>query len=119
MHDVADALCKQRRIILLGNYGTGKSRCIKEVFTRVAELSSEKNLYPLAIDLREHWGLRRGNEILRRHFDDLGLSEAADAAIQVTNSGGITLLLDGFDEIASQVWSDDPERLKEIRGPIA
>ena len=115
MHDVADALCKQRRIILLGNYGTGKSRCIKEVFTRVAELSSEKNLYPLAIDLREHWGLRRGNEILRRHFDDLGLSETADAAIRVTQSGGVTLLLDGFDEIASQVWSDDPERLKEIR----
>ena len=115
IHDLADALCKQRRIILLGNYGTGKSRCIKEVFTRIAELSSEKNLYPLAIDLREHWGLRRGKEILRRHFDDLGLSEAADPAIRVTNSGGITLLLDGFDEIASQVWSDDPERLKEIR----
>ena len=115
MQDLADALCKQRRIILLGNYGTGKSRCIKEVFARVAELSSEHNRFPLAIDLREHWGLRRGNEILRRHFDDLGLSESVDAAIRVKNGGGITLLLDGFDEIVSQVWSDDPERLKEIR----
>ena len=31
------------------------------------------------------------------------------------DKGAITLLLDGFDEIASQVWSDDPKRLEEIR----
>lgn len=29
--------------------------------------------------------------------------------------GGLILLLDGFDEIGSQTWSDDPKRLKEIR----
>ena len=115
VHDLADALRNERKILLLGNYGTGKSRCVQEVFNKISEISADHGLYPLAIDLREHWGLRRGSEIIRRHFDDLGLPDSANAALRVINNGSITLLLDGFDEIASQVWSDDPERLKEIR----
>ena len=59
--------------------------------------------------------MRRGPEIIRRHFEDLGLSQMADAALKVIDKGLVTLLLDGFDEIASQIWSDDPVRLGEIR----
>ena len=115
IHDLAAALLRQRRIILLGSYGTGKSRCIQEVFAKIAELAGQPRSYPLAIDLRDHWGLRRATEIIRRHFDELGLSSSADSAIRLKNNAGLTLLLDGFDEIASSVWSDDPVKLKQIR----
>ena len=108
-------LQKQKKIVLLGNYGTGKSRCVQETFMSLSDVASEKQQYPLAIDLREHWGLRRAAEIVRRHFEDLGLSQDADPALRVIHKGAFTLLLDGFDEIASQVWSDDPKRLEEIR----
>ena len=113
--ELVRALRKQKRIVLLGHYGTGKSRCVQETFMKLSEVASEQNLYPLAVDLRAHWGLRRATEIVRRHFEDLGLSHNADSALRVMDKGALTLLLDGFDEIASQVWSDDPKRLEEIR----
>ena len=115
LEQLANALSKGNKLILLGNYGTGKSRCIQETYLQLCNITRSKRIFPLAIDLREHWGLRRGPEIIRRHFEDLGLSQMADAALKVIDKGLITLLLDGFDEIASQVWSDDPVRLGEIR----
>ena len=115
LQELADVLCNKKRIILLGNYGTGKSRCVQEVFAKLGEQVDERHFYPLAIDLRDHWGLRRGTEIIRRHFDDLGFSKGTDSALRVIDTGAIALLLDGFDEIASQVWSDDPKKLEEIR----
>jgi hypothetical protein len=71
--------------------------------------------YPLCIDLRDQWGTKKGNEIIRRHLDDYGLSQNADNIIKVIPNGGTILLLDGFDEIGSQTWSDDPTKLKDIR----
>ncbi len=112
---LANALTHGRRFILLGNYGTGKSRCIQETYMRLCESTTPYRHFPLAIDLREHWGLRRGPEIIRRHFEDMGLSDTADAALKILDKGSVILLLDGFDEIASQVWSDDPVKLAEIR----
>lgn len=115
IRDLANALCNGKKIILLGNYGTGKSRCIQELFSVLGELAAQRHLYPLAVDLREHWGLRRRSEIIRRHFDDIGISDGADSTLRVVDTGAVVLLLDGFDEIASQVWSDDPKKLEEIR----
>ena len=104
-----------RSVILLGNYGTGKSRCVQELFYSSKESAAEWHIYPLAIDLRENWGLLRSPEILRRHFDDLGLSGQADSIIKIIDEDAVCLLLDGFDEIVSQVWSDDPVQLEAIR----
>lgn len=113
--DLVRELRRDKKIVLLGNYGTGKSRCVQETFMSLGVGAAEKQQYPVAIDLRQHWGLRRTSEIIRRHFEDLGLSQDADPALRVIYKGALTLLLDGFDEIASQVWSDDPKRLEEIR----
>lgn len=113
--ELADTLTHGRRIILLGNYGTGKSRCIQETYHKFCGHLELYRNFPLAIDLRDHWGLRRGPEIIRRHFEDMGLSGTVDAVLKILDKGSIVLLLDGFDEIASQVWSDDPARLAEIR----
>ena len=48
VHDLADALRNERKILLLGNYGTGKSRCVQEVFNKISEISADHGLYPLA-----------------------------------------------------------------------
>lgn len=114
--DIAAWLKEGRRIILLGEYGSGKSRCVREVFRHLVDGADAAFCYPLAIDLRRSWGLERGYELIRRHVNELGLGGAAEsAAIRAFNVGACAVLLDGFDEIGSQAWSNDGARLKAIR----
>jgi len=113
--DLADYLAAGTRLVLLGEYGTGKSRGLREAFARLTQSATHKHIYPIAIDLRDNWGTRRATEILRRHFDDLGLSNMADSSIKILGDDSLCFLLDGFDELGSQAWSDDPNKLKSIR----
>ena len=111
--DIAAELAAGRKIILLGEFGTGKSRCAREVFDRV---SSADILFPtLAINLREHWGHLKSDIIVRSHLSSLGLSDLEDRVVRLSLGGHLSFILDGFDEIGSQSWSGEPERLKEIR----
>ena len=113
--DLANLLAEGRRIVLVGEYGSGKSRCIKELFVRLATLSDKSLKYPVAIDLRESWGLKRAGELVRRHFSDLGLERSQDSAIRASLRNATLFLLDGFDELGSQAWSNDDRVLKSIR----
>lgn len=115
IREIVEALYKNKKIILTGDYGTGKSRCIKELFNILAEKSDISFVYPLAINLREYWGLQTKEEIINRHFYNLGLSNFTSTILKIINDRAIILLLDGFDEISSQSWSDDPVKLIEIR----
>ena len=112
---IAEYLKAGRKIILLGEYGSGKSRCIKEVFSEIAKTSSSDMMFPVAIDLRESWGLRRSSELLRRHFTDLGLDSIQSNAVRAMGAGSLVVMLDGFDEIGSQAWSNDDQKLRGIR----
>jgi hypothetical protein len=69
---IVDLLRGSKNVVMVGEYGSGKSRCVKELFSRLAETGADGILYPIAIDLRECWGLKRASEIIRRHFEDLG-----------------------------------------------
>lgn len=111
--DIAAALQKKRAVILLGEFGTGKSRCVKETFAALAR--STDSFAPVAINLRDNWGYRRLDHILRNHLDSLGLSEFADNLVKSVRRGNHPLLLDGFDEIGSQSWAGDVARLAEVR----
>ncbi len=113
--DLADALRNGRRIVLIGNYGTGKSRCIRELFTHMSDGQDINTAFPLAIDLRDNWGTKRAGEIIRRHFDDMALSHLSSSAAKLAEDPHMIFLLDGFDEMGSQTWSDDPRRLGRIR----
>jgi hypothetical protein len=114
--EIADALRAGKRIVLLGEYGTGKSRCSRELFGILSEKATARTLYPLALDLRDFWGLRRAPELITRHFGDLGLdSTLSNAAVRALNANRVILLLDGFDELGSQAWSNDSEKLRAIR----
>ena len=114
--DVADWLRQGRKVIVLGEYGTGKSRCVREVYRHLGEGSENTFCYPMAIDLRRSWGLEEGSELIRRHIKQLGLGPSVEAgAVRAFNMGAFAVLLDGFDEIGSQAWSNDGAKLKAIR----
>lgn len=115
LNEIAKCLINKKRIVLLGHYGTGKSRCIKELFNLLIEKSADKILYPIAINLKENWGTQMGEEIIRRHFGSLGMSSMADSAIKILDSDKFVFLLDGFDEIGAQIWSNDTSKLEQIR----
>lgn len=110
---IAKTLKAGKHIILLGEFGTGKSRCIKEVFTTLA--SVEDSFAPIAINLRENWGYKSLSHIMRNHLDEMGMGGYADDLIRSLRRGNHTILLDGFDEIGSQSWTGDPARLAETR----
>ena len=113
--DISNLLNRGEKIILLGDYGMGKSRCIQETFFALHDDAIAHWRFPIAIDLRENWGVRRGHELLLRHFDDLGTSEVGKTALRLLGNKRMILLIDGFDEIASQTWSNDPVILRNIR----
>lgn len=114
--EIAELLRRGRKIVLLGEYGTGKSRCARELFAALAQTAKDQNLYPLALDLRDFWGLRRATELITRHISDLGLDQRLqNSAVRALNAERLILLLDGFDELGSQAWSNDSEKLRAIR----
>jgi len=113
--EIADLLSSGKNIVLLGEYGSGKSRCVSELFEL---LSAEWGLtfqFALAVNLRECWGLERADEIVRRHFARLGLDDLEAAAVRAYNRKNILFLLDGFDEVGTQSWSTDDARLRQLR----
>lgn len=111
--DIAAALERKQRVILLGEFGTGKSRCVKETFAALA--TNSDSFSPIAIDLRDNWGYRRLDHMIRNHMDSLGMSEFADNLVKSIRRGNHPLLLDGFDEIGSQSWSGNAAMLTEVR----
>jgi hypothetical protein len=115
VRDICNILLEGKHLVLIGDYGSGKSRCVREVFYALSKISTSKYKYPISVDLRNNWGLKRYQEIIRRHFDDLGLDGVASEMLRTFQSGAFVLLLDGFDEIGSQAWSVDTDKLRAIR----
>ncbi|MFJ1301660.1 hypothetical protein ACILG0_16970 [Pseudomonadota bacterium AL_CKDN230030165-1A_HGKHYDSX7] len=111
-HDVKSLLQSGKIIILKGEYGTGKSRLIQSLFEG---MSSDLNEFILAIDLRDYKGVQSSDELIRRHLKKLGLGPFSDAGVKCLNSGLFTLLIDGFDEVAIQTWSELPQKIVDIR----
>lgn len=104
-----------KTIVLIGDFGSGKSRCAREVFNKLIEGDASRYLFPVAINLRENWGLKRATELITRHFEDLGMGRQVPDVMKIAFAKSTIYLLDGFDEIGAQTWSDDPTRLVEIR----
>jgi len=112
---ISEGLLAGKNYIILGEYGSGKSRCVSEIYSYLADRWGESFLFPVAINLRECWGLKSGDEAIRRHFNKLGLDAMSASAIRAYNRHSLLFLLDGFDEIGTQSWSVDDARLKQLR----
>lgn len=117
INSIAEGLSLGKRIVLLGEYGTGKSRCTKELFSKLTDSYQSASSYPIAINLREHWGAQTGLEIIAGHLARLGLSDWLARTMQLLANGNICLLLDGFDELGAQTFGelDNEKRKIDIR----
>ena len=110
---IADNLRSGKKIIITGEFGSGKSRCIMEVFKYLTETNS---FYPsIAINLRDAWGLKSYHTIISEHFSSIGLNDYSQNIIRSIIVGNNIILLDGFDELGSQSWSGDKKRIREVR----
>lgn len=113
VEDIASNIEKNKKIVLLGEFGSGKSRCLMEVFSIL--IARHDAFTPIAINLRDNWGYKKFSHIVHNHLDSLGLGEFKDALVRSLHKGMHPILLDGFDEIGSQSWSGDMVRLSAIR----
>ncbi len=67
INQIAKKLEKGSKIILKGSFGTGKSRCVKQLFDVLSVKHNDFPIYTLAVNLREHWGAKSYRELLQRH----------------------------------------------------
>ena len=110
--EIINLLKSGKKVILKGDFGLGKSRCVKQIFDILTQ-DVVRSPYTIAINLREHWGAKRALEILNRHFSELGLD--AQNFIKTYEQPNTIYLLDGFDEIGTQSWSSDPRKMQHLR----
>lgn len=99
---LCDALKRGEKIVAVGDYGTGKSRLVREVFEKLSTEARDAGSYAIAINLRDHWGSGNVLEILGGHLQRIGISGSIDNVMRLLGSRGLILLLDGFDEIGAQ-----------------
>lgn len=105
-----------RKFAIVGQYGAGKSMLLREIFLKIKEryLSKKSIKFPIYINLREHSGQKDPIEILERHARSLGFENPA-SIIRAWRAGFCTLLIDGFDEIATFGVQGSWKKLKELR----
>ncbi|OOG44048.1 hypothetical protein B0E52_08550 [Rhodanobacter sp. C06] len=113
--DIAEKLIRGGTVVLTGDYGTGKSRCVREIFTTLSKSVTESGAYPVAINLRDHWSSSNALEIIAGHLGNIGLQGSVDNIVRLLNAGGLVLLLDGFDEIGTQVHDPKARDRRALR----
>jgi hypothetical protein len=110
---IAKILQRGGKVVLSGDYGTGKSRCVNEIFNLLKADTRTSAAFPIAINLRDHWSSSSALEIIAGHLGNVGLSNSVDNIVRLLNSGHLILLLDGFDEIGTQIHDT---RIEDRRG---
>ncbi len=112
---IAKILQRGSKVVLTGDYGTGKSRCVNELFSLLKADTRTSAAFPIAINLRDHWSSSSALEIIAGHLGNVGLSNTVDNVVRLLNSGHLILLLDGFDEIGTQIHDTKIEDRRALR----
>lgn len=115
IEELCEILLQNNKIILLGEYGTGKSRCTKEIFSHITGNKKYSDKFILSINLREHWGASTAEEIIVGHLKRVGFKVTLEHILSLLELGRFILVLDGFDEVGSQTFGNDPEKRLSIR----
>jgi hypothetical protein len=105
-------------VILRAPFGSGKSLTTREIFRSLSKQHRDNPTapVPLVLNLREHWGEDHSDEILDRHARSIGYTPREDLVV-AWRAGMCCLLLDGFDEVASQavVRRDNKNFMRDAR----
>ena len=114
--DLSEGLLRGTKYVLLGDYGSGKSMTVRETYLtlKMKYLSGDTSCFPIAINLREHFGQDDPAEVLERHGRKIGYPKP-DHLVRAWKTGYGVLLLDGFDEISNYGINGSWKRLKDIR----
>jgi hypothetical protein len=114
--ELADLLTEGTSAALVGDYGVGKSVTVREVHKELAVryLKGTDTRFPVTLNLRNHYGQTDPAEALHRHARQIGFPHGYQL-VQAWLAGFVYILLDGFDELATQGWSGSPERLRDNR----
>lgn len=116
--DITKFLLDGRTVVLLAPFGSGKSLTTREIFRDMSKLHEKDHSSPapFVLNLREHWGEDYSDEILERHARTIGYAPREDLVI-AWRAGMACLLLDGFDEVASQsvVRTNDKNFMRDAR----
>src|SRR5262249_42139102 len=113
VHSICGELLEGKHIVLLGDYGAGKSATMREIYLQLAaRFRASKSLkFPVLLNLRDHHGQIDPVEALERHARRVGFAPP-ESLVRAWRAGMVTLLLDGFDEIATAGWAGKTKRLK-------
>jgi hypothetical protein len=107
---------QQNRVIILGDYGAGKSSTMREIFKSIAagRSTSGSFKFPILLNLRDHHGQTDPTEALERHARRIALANPSHL-VRAWRAGYVVLLLDGFDEIATAGWAGKTKKLRDLR----
>ena len=105
-----------RSVLLSGDYGAGKSMFLRELFQLLARAHRRDRFetFPILLNLRDHQGQVYPIEALERHARSIGFP-APSQLVRAWRSGDVTLILDGFDEIATPGWIGKTSAMRDIR----
>ena len=114
--DIPPRLHQGESIVLVGDYGAGKSTALREIFVslRSSYLSQPTGRSPVHLNLRDHHGQTDPAEALERHARNIGF-HSPHHLVRAWHAGYLILILDGFDEFATAGWSGQARRLRDIR----
>ncbi len=98
--ELAKLLAEGRRVVLLGDYGAGKSMTLRYIHRSLATryYKGQSPQFPVHLNLRDHYGQTDPAEILERHARTIGFEHPAHL-VRAWRGGYVLLLLDGFDEV--------------------
>ena len=110
------SLAEGNVVILLGDYGAGKSMTLREVYhdLRKIHLRGKSSTFPVYLNLRDHYGQDDPAEILHRHAKSVGFG-TPHHLVRAWRAGYVHLLLDGFDEITALYIQGPWRKLKNNR----
>ena len=98
--DVLSLLEEGRTVVLLGDYGAGKSMTLREFYRTLKRrhLKGETSAFPVYLNLRDHYGQTDPAEVIERHGRSIGFTPPS-SLVRAWRAGYVHLLIDGFDEI--------------------
>lgn len=116
VNDLVDMLDTNQRLVLLGDYGAGKSMTMRELYLRfrAEHLKRDDKKFCLHLNLNDHQGQVDPAEALIRHAQLIGFNQPHQL-IRAWRSGEAHVLLDGFDEVFVPGWASTTRPLEDVR----